>query len=188
MISDVSNYKSHSGKSTREITEWLGPCWEWAAASLSSSFPSTFSTRFPLEVLFVVFWKWSSISSIPFRFNFGFLFSRLWNLPSTYLFLGFFLSSNVCISVLYFRATATFEFIFYLLHPLLASIFLFVLTGPRPNLNLYCFILYWFQYCLNFVIYAARSEQYRWQSSMFWKCLTVGKSWQLLGVCILCAI
>ena len=94
----------------------------------------------------------------------------------------FLLSSNVCICVLYFRATATFELIFYLPHPLLAPLFIFVLTGPRPNLNLYCFILYWFQYCLNFVIYAARSEQYRWQSSMFWKCLTVRKSEQLLGL------
>ena len=35
------------------------------------------------------------------------------------------------------------------------------LGQDRPDLNLYCFILYWFQYCLNFVIYAARSEQYR---------------------------
>merc|ERR1712133_22575 len=35
---------------------------------------------------------------------------------------------------------------------------IFMITG---NVNLGCFILYWFQYTTNFVIYAARSEQYR---------------------------
>jgi len=33
--------------------------------------------------------------------------------------------------------------------------------GWRGNVNLVCFIVYWLQYTTNFVIYAARSEQYR---------------------------
>ena len=83
----ISNYKSHSGKSTRETTEWRGPCWEWAAASLYLSFPSTFLTRFPSEVVFVVL---SPLNWCCFP-----------------------LSSNVCIHhsipfhVLYFRAAAS---------------------------------------------------------------------------------
>ena len=83
----LSNFKSHSGKSTRETTEWRGPCWEWAAASLSLSSPSTFLTRFPSEVVFVVL---SPLNLCCFS-----------------------LSSNVCIHhsipfhVLYFRAAAS---------------------------------------------------------------------------------
>ena len=35
--------------------------------------------------------------------------------------------------------------------------------------SLICFILYWFQYTTNFVIYAARSEQYRRAYSQYIK-------------------
>ena len=40
-------------------------------------------------------------------------------------------------------------------------IVLSTLTGVQGQLNLLCFILYWFQYSTNFIIYAAKSEQYR---------------------------
>ena len=35
------------------------------------------------------------------------------------------------------------------------------LAGFQGQINLLCFILYWFQYSTNFIIYAAKSEQYR---------------------------
>merc|ERR1719422_1631262 len=40
-------------------------------------------------------------------------------------------------------------------------IFFVSVLGIADETNLACFILYWFQYTTNFVIYAARSEQYR---------------------------
>ncbi len=41
----------------------------------------------------------------------------------------------------------------------LANIFDTEVNNPEANLGL--FYLYWLQYSLNFIIYAARSEQYR---------------------------
>merc|ERR1712078_649819 len=40
-------------------------------------------------------------------------------------------------------------------------IFFVSVLGIADGTNLACFILYWFQYTTNFVIYAGRSEQYR---------------------------
>ena len=48
-------------------------------------------------------------------------------------------------------------------------IYICTLASIRDEQNLVCFILYWFQYTTNWIIYAARSEQYRKAYSQYIK-------------------
>ena len=41
-----------------------------------------------------------------------------------------------------------------------------ILNTSYPTVNVYCFILYFFQYSIDFILYAARSEHYRCQENL----------------------